>query len=128
MATVPGNGRLRDEPPTSRVCCPGPAVHAPADVLQTENARSCTVMLTRLVWPGFRLTFAKPLSCLGGSPAEAGADTYTWTTSAPARVPVLVTSTDTLVALADRLAIENVVYDRPNPNGNSGVSLCASYH
>ena len=28
----------------------------------------------------------------------------------------------------DRLAIENVVYESPNPNGNSGVSLCASYH
>ena len=96
MATVPCSRRPRDESPTSTVCCPGTAVHVPADVLQTENARSCTVMLTRLVWPGFRLTFAKPLSCLGGSPAEAGAETYTWTTSAPAREPVFLTSTETV--------------------------------
>src|SRR4051812_35544212 len=73
--TVPRSGRLRDESPTRTVCAPDTGVQRFADVLHTENARSCSGIATRLVRPGANCTFANPLSCLGGSPAAAGADT-----------------------------------------------------
>ncbi|GLY79109.1 hypothetical protein Airi01_073760 [Actinoallomurus iriomotensis] len=58
--------------------------------------------------------------------------TYGWATSAPARLPVLVTVAVTVEppdpsAPTWRSPKENAVYDRPYPKGNSGVMFCASY-
>jgi len=55
--------------------------------------------------------------------------TYTCTTSAPATPPVLRTVTVTVsgttpsvpAGLTVRSDSSNVVYERPNPNGNSGA-------
>ncbi len=59
--------------------------------------------------------------------------TYSWATSAPEREPVLVTVAVTVAAPPAvsgptcRLLNEKVVYDRPYPNGNSGVRPWLSY-
>lgn len=101
-----------------------------------QYARSCavTVKVTFALAPGCRSTRWKPLSCLAGSPVDAGSPTYSWAISAPALLPVLVT-----VALTVALPLPSsaptcspekpkVVYDRPYPNGKSGAMFCASYH
>src|SRR5258708_6491193 len=80
-----------------------------------------------------RVTRWKPCSWSGGGPEADGSVTYSWATSAPEREPVLVTVAVTVAAPPAvsgptlRLLNENVVYDRPYPNGNSGVRPLLPY-
>ena len=75
---------------------PPPVALAPgAEVSNHEMSAGVTVNCTRLDCPGARFTRWKPLSCRGGSPAAAGSVRYSWATSAPDRLPVLVTVADT---------------------------------
>src|SRR6266511_1623142 len=130
MVTWPVSRRSRDEAPTEMVYVP-PAVVQP--LLQYWKLRAASVTVTCWVWPGSRFTRWKARRLRGGSPTAAGWVRYTWATSAPARLPVLVTSnpTVTLPALSgvdtERFAYPKVVYDSPYPNGNMGVLFCASY-
>ena len=93
-------------------------------------------MVTCCDAPGWSDTFCHPTRRLGGSPVEAGNARYTCATSAPATDPVFVRlkvtwkfglPDDRLFATA-AFENENVVYDSPKPNGNSGVRPCESYH
>ena len=94
-----------------------PVLVAQAELLEFQYWRLAWVSWKVTVWlaPGWRLTRAKPSSCLGGSPDAAGSVMYSWAMSAPARVPVLVTVAVTVAAppavrgLTDRLLKENVV-------------------
>ena len=65
------------------------------DESQIDSAAGLSVNDTTAAALGARSTLAKPLSCRGGSPVAAGMPTYSSTTSAPARWPVLVTRTCT---------------------------------
>src|SRR5258708_2697784 len=84
--------------------------------------------------PAARRTRWKPSSWSGGWPEADGSVTYSWATSAPEREPVLVTVAVTVAAPPAvsgptlRLLNENVVYDRPYPNGNSGVRPLLADH
>ena len=51
--------------------------------------------------PGFSVTFWNPLSWRGGSPLAAGSSRYSWATSEPVTLPVLVTMADTVTCLPD---------------------------
>ena len=103
--------------------------------LHHDSCCGVTVNDTRADWPGLSVTLSKPASERGGSPVDDGSPTYSWATSLPARCPVLVTVAETrtsCVPVTDARSMcrplnANVVYDRPYPNGNSGVSLFASY-
>src|SRR5947207_3355171 len=98
--SVPRSAIARDEPPTSIVYAPGVTVQALAAVSQWETAEAGSSTWTWPVWPGFSRTFWKPFSCWGGSAAAVGKQMYTWATSAPARVPVSVTSNATVAVCA----------------------------
>src|SRR5262249_10466722 len=95
-------------------------------VSQCAKACSSSDTCTRRCWPGRSVTLAKPFSCNGGSPTEAGSVTYTCTTWVPVRCPVLVTSTDACGPCTASPLSPNVVYDSPNPNGNNGAVSLAS--
>ena len=80
-------------------------------------------------WPASSVTRVKPTSRCGGTTTLlTGWATYTGTMSVPLANPVLVTVkvavtvpfVDTF-GVADRFVVVNVVYDRPNPNGYSGL-------
>src|SRR5215208_1236249 len=79
--------------------------------------------------PAASSTLAQPTSRRGGTTSVlTGWLTYTGTTVAPARVPVLAT-VNVAVALPcretepviDRPLVANVVYERPKPNDQRGL-------
>src|ERR1700716_2456069 len=79
--------------------------------------------------PWFSGTRAKPTRRRGGTTTGlTGWCTYTGTTAVPCRSPVLATVNvavtgprrETLPVTESPL-VANVVYERPNPNGNSGL-------
>src|ERR1700760_3895028 len=75
---------------------PPPVAAAPgAEVSNHCRSDGFSVNVTRFDCPGPRLTRSKPLSCRGGSPADAGSVTYSCATSVPDRWPVLVTTAET---------------------------------
>ncbi len=82
--------------------------------------------LTFCVWPGLSVTRLNPSSRRTGCNTLVSLSCrYSCATSSPATEPVLVTSAVTVsdplrgtwVLDSFRLATENVVYDRPYPNG-----------
>src|SRR5262249_60674333 len=88
-----------------------------------------TYNVTVLFSPAARVIRWKPFSSITGRVTRlTSARRYNWTTSSPARDPVFVTSTDTLVrpsgviCAGERVGVEyvNVVYERPWPNGKRG--------
>ena len=92
--------------------------------MTSQCARSATFSVSRtvLVCPAASLTRWKVRSCLIGCLSrEVRWWVYSWTTSSPARLPVLVTSTLTSTLLREstegalilRLEYRKLVYDRP---------------
>ena len=108
---------------------------AQALALLFQYCRFCWVRgkVTVVDAPAARFTRWKPSSWSGGWPEADGSVTYSWATSAPEREPVLVTVAVTVAVPPAvrgptfRLLNEKVVYDRPYPNGNSGVRPLLSY-
>src|SRR6266496_4362616 len=82
------NGRLREEPPTRNVYCPGRTCQASRSTLKMERYHGSISMVTSLLSPGSSLTLPHPTKRFGGSVALAGKTAYTSAISAPARVPV----------------------------------------
>ena len=77
--------------PTITVYSPPSVFQAFACTSNQRKALSSRGMLTRRLSPGARRTLAKPLSSLAGRRmALPGLPTYTWATSAPSTLPVLV--------------------------------------
>src|SRR2546423_1686972 len=102
---------------------------SPGVTASTDTGNESFTVVDR---PGSRLTRANATNrCGGTTTSDTGWCTYTGTTSVPARGPVLVTvnvtSTEPLrdtVPVAASPPVENVVYDRPKPNGNRGLYAC----
>ena len=82
----------RDDEPTANVNVPVWMTQLCDATSHVENVRSLRGKDTAADWPGMSRTFWKPFSCCGGSPAAEGKPTYSWATSDPSRLPVLVTA------------------------------------
>src|SRR4051794_4058034 len=98
-------------------------------VTASVDGENCTV--TVLLAPAASGTRAKPTSRRSGTtirPLLTGWCTHTGTTSVPSRPPVFASVNVTVtvplrptVGVTARWLVENVVYDRPNPIGYSGL-------
>lgn len=78
------------ERPTRTANSPGGQIQARALSSYRANARAGTASLTSVVPPGSAVAAAKAASVRTGRPAwAASGSTYAWTTSRPARGPVL---------------------------------------
>ena len=120
------------------------STHPLAVVSKNDSACPLSGNVTVFDWPGASITRWKPSSWRAGSPVEAGSPRYSCATSAPARVPVFLTVAVTVssvlpwppsgpevvfwtcAAESFRPEYLKLVYERPNPNGNSGVTFSVS--
>ena len=89
------NGRSRELSPARKPYRPGDTVHFFSAGSQNARSSSAAFMVRVLVSPGCRKTLPYAFNSLAGlGVAPAGGLTYTCTTSAPARLPVLLTVTE----------------------------------